>query len=115
MVQGQPIWCRDTVLAHGKKFLRTGKSVVMGMTLTVPIVTVWRGVPYQEGKALRGQVLYYLRHQSLVSMATAVGSKPPEGRAWRAARSWGALQKGAACFHGESWRTESWIIPRTAG
>lgn len=44
----------------------------MGMTLTVSMVTVWREEPCPQGKAL-GQVFCYLRHQSLVSMATTVG------------------------------------------
>lgn len=51
----------------------------------------------------------YLRYQSLVSVATSMGFKQLRGRVWRVARSWGALGKGAACSHGESWRTECWI------
>lgn len=41
----------EQVPAHGKKFLRTGKSVVTEMTLTASMVTMWRGGPYLQEKA----------------------------------------------------------------
>lgn len=81
----------------------------MGTTLTVSMVIVLWGGALLTWESLGGKVFCYLKYQSLVSVATSMGFKQLRGRVWRVARSWGALGKGAACSHGESWRTECWV------
>lgn len=63
----------------------------MGITLTVSMAIVWWGRALLTWESLEGKVFCDLRHQSLVSMATAMGFQQLGGRVWRVARSWGAL------------------------
>ena len=45
-------------------------------------------------------------------MAAAAGSRPLGGGARERSRELGRLRKGAACFHGESWRTSGQLEER---